>query len=74
MTISLSIRNPSETPSKSSTANLAYRYRPLLADAQLPDGQQTFPYRVVEELLVTRPESGTPLFSSSVVSAMACGC
>jgi hypothetical protein len=48
MTISLSIRDPSETPSKSTTANLAYRHRPLLADAQLPDGQQTFPYRVVK--------------------------
>src|SRR5260370_35121414 len=57
MTISLSIRNPSETPSKSTTASLAYRHRPLLADAQLPDGHPTFPYRVAEELPVTRAQS-----------------
>src|SRR5712664_4568847 len=39
MTISLNTPSPSETPSKSTTPNLAYRHRPLLIDARLPGGR-----------------------------------
>src|SRR5712664_1703317 len=44
MTISLNTPSPSETPSKSTTPNLAYLHRPLLTDARLPGGRQPGSY------------------------------
>src|SRR5712664_1608453 len=54
MTIGLNISSPSEIASKSTTPNLAYRHRPLLADAQFPDSRQSGSYR---DVLVSREDT-----------------